>query len=87
MTVEKAMDTLSQIITESGLDEIISVSRTPNDLADLMVYSSAEKKDYLATLGEELFPFSVIGNIFFHKKKRGWRCHIRLCRFLLSDCI
>ena len=64
----KVMETLQKIVSETGNDKFISVSDKENELAELMVYSSEKKPNYLAIHGHELFPLSEVKNILYRAK-------------------
>lgn len=65
MRRESAMKVFRNILEKSGMKDLVSLSETPNELADLMVYQKPNEPEYLACGGKPLFKFSEIHNILY----------------------
>lgn len=65
MRRESAMKVFRNILEKSGMKDLVSLSETPNEVADLMVYQKPNEPEYLACGGKPLFKFSEIHNILY----------------------
>lgn len=65
MRRESVMKVFRNILEKSGMKDLVSLSETPNELADLMVYQKPNEPEYLACGGKPLFKFSEIHNILY----------------------
>ena len=74
MRKESAMKIFQNILEAVGMKNRISVSKTPNELADLMVYQQPYGSEYLACNGKPLFQFREIRNILYQHGEE-MRCH------------
>ena len=71
MRKEKVMSILKKIISEAGLEDIISVSDSINKMADFMVYKKYNELEMFAIDGDPLFPFYSINNILYDDRKES----------------
>lgn len=53
------------VLNKAGWSEFVSLSETPNELADIMVYQEPFQAEYLACNGNPLFEFGQIRNILY----------------------
>lgn len=65
MTKENVINAFKNILSKSGMDEVISLSENTNEIADIMIYQEPGKPEYLAVYEEPLFPLYVITNILY----------------------
>lgn len=65
MTKETVLNTFKEIISKSGMGEVVSLSENINELADIMIYQEQGTPEYLALNGTPLFPFGEIKNILY----------------------
>ncbi len=65
MKKETAMKVFRDVLEKSGMKDFVSLSETPNELADLMVYEKPDRPAYLACNGRPLFEFWEINNILY----------------------
>lgn len=65
MTKEMVLNTFKEILSKSGMEEVVSLSENVNELADLMIYQEYGEPEYLAINGKPLFPLWEIRNILY----------------------
>ena len=65
MTKETALNTFKEIMSKSGMGEVISLSENVNELADIMIYQEHGAPEYIALNGTPLFPVEEIRNILY----------------------
>lgn len=55
MTKENVISAFKNILSKSGMEEVISLSGNTNEIADIMIYQEPGKPEYLAVYEEPLF--------------------------------
>lgn len=90
MRKEKVMSILKKIISEAGLEDIISVSDSINKMADFMAYKEYNGLEMFAIDGDPLFPFYSIDNILYDDRKESMHfvseeLHFRILFELWND--
>lgn len=65
MTKEAVLSTFKEILSKSGMEEVVSLSENTNELADIMIYQEHGAPEYLALNGKPLFPIWEIKNILY----------------------
>ena len=68
MTKEKLFSEITRMIQEGGFDDWVSISETPNKLADFMVYEKDREEMFASRLCGEVYftlPFDDIQNVLY----------------------
>ncbi len=65
MTKEKVFDIFKDVLSKAGWEDVVSLSESTNELADIMIYQRENDDEYLAANGRPLFPFPAIKNILY----------------------
>ena len=72
MERKNAMKIFQDVLEKSGMNDLVSLSETPNELADLMIYQKPNRPEYLACNGKPLFEFGEISNILYQYGEEKW---------------
>ena len=72
MERKNAMKIFRDVLEKSGMNDLVSLSETPNELADLMIYQKPNRPEYLACNGKPLFEFGEISNILYQYGEEKW---------------